>query len=273
MAATITSIDPSLGKEGDDITIIGTGFTDTPTMSVVLRRTHGSGDAWEVANAANVAYVSATELTLTLDIGDESWEGGMQDIGVADNGETEPDDILEGCLYFYTAGVFDPDAVIKGAPEAIYVGGLFMGHSHGGATIAHEITTSEVEVDQSLLPIRTMKAGEKFSIRVPLAEASLEHVKAVWGVSATIIDLGGGRRRLTFGGDQEVTETSVLLILPAGSGKTWAVTYYRCAVTGGGDLVWSRDDQVDLPLEITVLADTSRVVGDQVGSIEEYTVA
>jgi hypothetical protein len=271
MAATIESIKPAMGKAADAITIVGTGFTDAPSMSTVWVRAHGD-TAWTKVDAARVAFVSATALTLTLNA-TEFDSGGMWDIGVADNADTEPDDYLLSALYFYSAGTFDPDAVIKGAPIGVYVAGEFMGHSHGGATIPHEITTSEVEVDQSLLPIRVMKAGEKFSIKVPLAEVTLEHIKAVWGVSAQIQDLGGGRRRLTFGGDQTITEVAVLLVVPAGSGKEFAALFYRCSVTGGGDLIWSRDEQVDLPLEVTVLADTSRAVGDQVGCIEEYTPA
>jgi hypothetical protein len=112
---------------------------------------------------------------------------------------------------------------------------------------------------------------ETYSLSLPLAEVTLENLKDVWGVSADIEDLGNGRRRLTFGGDTAITEKPVMVILPAGSGKKWAVTFYRCAIVAPGTLSWNRDDQVDLPLQITILADTSRAVGDQVGRVEEYT--
>lgn len=266
--ATITDVKPSYGKVGDNIGIVGTGFTDSPSESVILLRKHGD-TAWAVVDPSRVAFVSATQLTLTLHA-TEFDEGGLWDIGVADNGETTPDAYLSQALYFYTAGQFSPDDVIKGAPEEIYIEGLFMGHAHGNLDIEHSVETSDIEVNESLLPVRTIKTGESFSLSVPLAEVTLEHIKEVWGISAQIEDLGTGRRRLTFGGDTAIAEKSVMLVLPAGSGKKFALTFYRCAVLASGTLSWSKEEQVDLPIQLTVLADTSRPVGDQVGRFEEY---
>ena len=269
MATTISDAKPSYGKAADTISIIGTGFTDAPSESVVLVRKHGDTE-WTVVDPSRVAYISATEMTLTLHA-TEFDEGGMYDIGVADNGETTPDASLSQALFFYVAGIYSPDAVIKGAPEALYIAGRFMGHAHGALEIEHQVETSNIEVNESLLPVRTIKTGETFSLTVPLAEVTLENLRDVWGVFAQITDEGTGRRRLTFGGDTAITEKPVMVILPAGSGKKWAVTFYRCAIVAPGTLSWNRDDQVDLPLHITILADTSRPTGDQVGRIEEYS--
>ena len=266
--ATITDVKPSYGKVDENISVIGTDFQDAPSKTKVYKRKHGDA-TWDEVTDANVTFVSATELTVALATGD-NWDAGINDIGVSDSGESTPDGSLAQALFFYVAGVADPNAVIKGAPEAIYIEGRYMGHSHGGLDIEHEIETSDIETDQSLVPVRTVKVGETFSLAVPLAEVTLENLKDVWGVSATIEDLGTGRRRLTFGGDSAITEKPVMIVLPAGSGKKWAVTFYRCAIVAPGALSWNRDDQVDLPLQITILADTSRAVGDQVGRVEEY---
>jgi hypothetical protein len=268
VATTITDVTPSYGKAGDAITIIGTGFLGDTAKSEVFVRKHGAA-AWTTVDPSRVTHVSGTELTLTLH-GTEFGDGGMYDVGVADDTETTPDGSLASALFFYVAGVFDPDAVIKGAPEALYIDGRFMGHCHGALELEHEVETSDIEVNESLVPVRTIKTGESFSLSVPLAEVSLENLKDVWGISAAIEDLGEGRRRLTFGGDVDIVEKPVMVILPAGSGKEWAVTFYRCAIVAPGALSWGRDDQVDLPLKITILADTSRAVGDQVGRVEEY---
>ncbi len=267
--ATITDVKPSYGKAGDSLTITGTDFVDDPSKSVVFVRKHGES-SWTEVDASRVTYVSATELTLALNA-TEFDEGGLWDIGVADYGESTPDDSLAQAVFFYAVGTDNPDNFIKGAPEAIYIDGLYLGQTHGGLELEHGIETSDIESDQSLVPLRTIKTGETFSLSVPLGEVSLENLRQVWGVSAEIEDLGNGRRRLTFGGDTAITEKSVMLILPAGSGKKWAVTFYRCAIVAPGTLSWNRDDQVDLPLEITILADTSRPAGDQVGRIEEYS--
>jgi hypothetical protein len=272
--AEITKVYPSCAKAGEaTITIVGTGFVDEPSLTKVYHRAAGE-TSWVAVDAARVTYVSATELSIAIDEANtDVWVNGLNDVGVCDAGESTPDGYLKQALFFFTAGTFNPDAVIKGAPDELYIRGLFMGHTHGGLTVAHGIDTSTIEVDQSLMPVRIIKAGETFDLSVPLAEVTLENLRAIWGVSAAIETLGASRRRLTFGGDSNVPEVPVMMIVPAGAGKKWAVTFYRCAVTGPGDLVWSRDDQVNLPLKVTVLADTSRAVGDQTGRIEEYALA
>jgi len=270
--ATITEVYPSYAKAGDSaITIIGTGFQDTPNLSKVYHRKHGQ-TTWEDVDPARVTFVSATELTIAIDAANtDGWDSGLNDVGVSDFGDATPDESVAQALFFYVAGAYSPDDVIKGAVEELYIEGLFMGHTHGSLDVEHGVETSDIEVDQSLLPVRTIKAGETFSLAVPLAEVTLEHIKEVWGISASIEDLGTDRRRLTFGGDTAITEKSVMLVLPAGSGKKFALTFYRCAVLASGTLSWSKEEQVDLPIQLTVLADTSRPAGDQVGRWEEYT--
>lgn len=270
--ATLSDVYPSYAKAGDSsISLIGTGFVDAPSETKVYRRKHGA-TAWEAVDPSRVSFVSATEITLAIDDANtDGWDKGLNDIAVSDSGETTPDDDLAQALFFYAAGTFSPDDVIKGAVEELYIEGLFMGHTHGSLDIEHGVETSDIEVDQSLLPVRTIKAGESFSLSVPLAEVTLEHIKEVWGISATIETVGTGRRRLTFGGDSAITEKSVMLVLPAGSGKKFALTFYRCAVLASGTLSWSKEEQVDLPVQLTVLADTSRPAGDQVGRWEEFS--
>lgn len=271
LVATITDVKPSYGKAAGTVSIIGTGFVDTPTLTEVYVRKTGE-ESWNMLPDTSVAFVSATELTVTI-LEIDGWVAGLCDIGVADDTGGEPESELLGAVFYYTAGVFDPDAVIKGAPEEIYIEGVFMGHAHGNLDLEHAVETSDIEVNESLVPVRTIKVGETFSLAIPLAEVTLEHIKEVWGISAEISDLGSGTRRLTFGGDAAVLEKSVMLILPASSGKQFALTFYRCAIIAAGTLTWGKDEQVDLPLQVTVLADTSRAIGDRVGRFEEYTVA
>jgi len=273
MSTTISNVYPSYAKAGDaTIKVIGTGFVDTPSLTKVYHRLKGA-TPWEAVDPGRVTFVSATELTVAIDAGNtDGWDMGLNDVAVSDYGETTPDGSVIAALFFYGAGTFDPDAVIKGALEELYVQGLFMGHTHSSLDLDMGTETSDIEVEQSLLPVRTIKVGESFTMKVALAEVTLEHIKELWGISASIQELVAGRRRLTFGGDTAIIEKAVMLIVPGRSGKKFALTFYRCAVRASGTLSWSKEDQVDLPLELTILADTSRAVGDQVGRWEEYTV-
>lgn len=273
MPATITKVYPTYGKAGDSaITIIGTGFLGDATKSVVFHRKQGE-TAWENVAPARVTFVSVTELTIAIDAGNtDGWDPGLNDMGVADFGEGTPDGYIEQALYFYIATADNPDAFIKGAPDAVYIEGRYMGQTHGGLDMDHEVETSDIESDQSLVPLRTIKVGETYSLAVPLGEVTLENIRDVWGIAAAIEELGTGRRRLTFGGDTAVPEKEVMVILPGASGKKFAIIFYRCAIVAPGTMSFNRDDQVDLPLTAKVLADTSRTAGDQVGRWEEYTV-
>jgi hypothetical protein len=268
-AATISKCVRNFGKNGDTITLTGTNFADTGTKTKVYSR-ENADDTWAVVTAAKVTYVSSTSITVELATAD--WNLGLNDIGVSESTASVPDAILAGCLYFYAAGTNNPDNVIKGAPDALYIEGLFLGQTHGGLALDHGVETGEIVSDQSLVALRTVKTGESFKMTVPLAEVSLENMKEVWGISATIVTEGSDRV-LTFGGDVDILEKEVLIIVPAGSGKKWAITFYRCAIISPGTMNWKRDEQVDLALEINILADTSRTAGDQVGRIREYTPA
>ena len=275
MAVTISKVSPTYGKNLDNLTIIGTGFVDAPSKTLVYRRTRG-GTSWVNVQAAKVSFVSATELTVALTTGaPDNWAPGLNDVGVAVYNATPPaapEAYLEDALYYYAAGMPNPDNYVVGAPYEVYIEGRYMGHIHGNVDLDHAIETMNVEVNESLFPIAVHKTGESCSLKIPLAEVTLENIKDVWGIAASITEQGT-RRVLTFGGDSEVIYKSVMLILPAGGGKRFALTLYRCAILASGTFSFAKEDQVDLPIELTVLADTSRPAGDQVGRWEEFTPA
>lgn len=260
--ATITAISPVNAKATDVVTITGTEF-DTSVQA--------NNKVWIGGVAATGVNASlATRMTCVVPAG---VTGGLNDVGVANAGAGAAQDTLADGLYFFVAGTFVPDDVIRGALHELFVDGLFMGHTHGPLELEHGVETADIEVEQSLLPVRQVKISESFAMNVPLAEVSLDNIKEVWGASATITTAPDGRRVLTFGGETTIEEKSVLLRVPAGSGKRFDITMYRCIVVAPGTMSWSRDAQVDLPLVITALADTSRDVGDRVGVFEEYTAS
>src|SRR5574340_893786 len=176
-APTLTKVSPVHCKAGDELVLTGTGFVDDPTQTKVFRRTPGG--AWGAVDATRVEFVSATVLHVTVNAAD-NWAGGLQDIGVAESTEAAPQASLAGAVYFFTAGVYSPDDVIKGAVEDLYLDGVFLGHTHGNLDLEHDISMSDIEVDQSLVPVRSVKEGETFQLSVPLAEVTLEHIKEVW---------------------------------------------------------------------------------------------
>lgn len=271
MSLALTGVYPNHGKAGEQIVLVGTDFAETPQDEVYCRKSGGT--SWVEISATRVTWVSATKITVDLDA-TEFTSGGLWDIGIcADTGGSPTSQLLQA-LYFYTAGVDDPDKFIKGAPNATYVDGEYVGQTHGGADLEHLVETSDIVSDQETVPLRTSIDSESWSFSTQLGEASLENWKRVHDIGQSIVTNEDGSRVLTFGGEgTDLTEHEIMVILPGGSGKLFAVTFYRCTITAPGTMSFNKEDQVTFPLTVNILSDTSRAVGDRVGRIEEYTAA
>lgn len=269
--ALLTGAYPNHGKVDEEITLVGTDFVETPQEEVYCRK---AGEvAWVEVDPTQIAWVSATAITLTLKAADFT-SGGLWDIGICADGVAAPTSTIAQLIYFYAAGVDDPDAFIKGAPEATYIDGEYVGQTHGGADLEHAVETSDIVSDQETVPLRTSIDSESWSFTTQLGEATLENWKRVHDIGQSITENADGTRVLTFGGEgTDLTEHEVMVILPGGSGKLFALTFYRCTITAPGTMSFSKEDQVTFPLTVNILSDTSRAVGDRIGRIEEYTAA
>ncbi len=268
MAATITKVYPSIGKEGDNITIEGTGFVDTPNKTKVYKRESGDS-TWDTVTDSNVTFVSATELTVALAAGD-SWDGGLNDIGVSVDTESIPEDSLLKALSVYVAGTDDPDKIVIGAIEGLWINGEYMGDFGDAQELNWDEELVKVMTQHSKAPVKTYKGEATYEMTIPLAELSLENIKKVFGSSASIADLETGRRRLTFGGETQMVYCDVMMTIPWITGKNATMGFYRACISASGTLTFEKDGPVKLPLKITILEDTSRAVGDRVGWVEEW---
>jgi len=271
MPATISDAYARAGKLGDEIAIIGTGFEDAPNLTKVYKRAHGE-TAWEVVTVANLDFVSATELTLTLAAGD-SWDGGMNDIGVSTSAGSSPDDSLDQALQFYTPGSDDADNVVVGPPDGVYVEGRYCGDFADAVKLNISEEIKRIYTQHSRYPVKTYPGDSTGGLDVPLAEFTPENVKLTFGSAAAVQDLGSERKRLTFGGRQAIVYKDVLLILPGPTGFKVALGIYRCGLSASGEITWGKDDNARLPVKLEILADTARAADDQLGYFEWIPIA
>jgi len=269
-APTLTQVKPYIGKTGDTLTLTGTNFADAPSKSKVFFRKHGD-EIFVAVDAANVAYVSATELTVALDIADDDWEGGFQDIGVGENDDTEPTGTVAQAFVYYAAGVDDPDAVMVGVADAVYVDGQYLGDFADTLDWNFQEEIKKIFGQHGTAPVKTYPGETTCELTIPLLESSMENMQVVLG-AGQIVEAGVGRRRMTFGGRSSILEKSVMIVMPGPTGKKQAVAFYRCNVGFGGAIKISKDAARAIPMKITVLEDTSRALGDRFGCIEEYDV-
>jgi hypothetical protein len=269
MATTISNVKAVAGKAGDTITVTGTGFLDGASESVILCRKHGD-TAWTVIDPSRITYVAATSMTFVLNAA-EFDEGGLWDIGVGDVSETTPDDYLESALYFYTAGTDNPDAVVVGPIQGVYLDGRYMGDLLEEVAWSVNQEVIKIFTQHSRAPVKTYPGTEEHEITIPLAEFSLENLADLF--NSTVTDLSGGRRRVTFGGSETLVDRDLLLIGPGVEGKANIIGFYRCNVGLSGSITFGKDSAASVPLKVTVLEDTSREYGDRLGYAEEYTVS
>jgi len=270
-AATITDVYPGFGKLADSLTIIGTNFADAPSKTKVYKRKSGD-TSWDTVDTARVTWVSATQLTVALNVA-EAWDGGLNDIGVSVSTESAPEDTLAQALYFYAAGSDSSANVIVGPPDGVYVAGVYMGDLADATEFAWEEEIIKIFTQHSRVAVKTYKGQTTYTLSVPLAEWSLANIKTVMGSGASISEEGTGRQRLTFGGGgSTLVYGNVMLLLPGPDGKKVGLVFYRCSLSASGSISFAKDENAKLPMKIEVLADTSRAVDDQVGYWEVWTV-
>jgi len=267
--ATITDVKPRFGEAADSATIVGAGFVDAPSLSLVFVRPHGE-TTWTAVSASRIAYVSATELTLTLHA-TEFDEGGLWDVGVADAGDEAPDESLACALYFYTAGADNPDSVVVGPIDQVYIDGRYCGDLAEEVAWSVRQDMTKIFTQHSRAPVKAYPGEEEHEITLPLAEASMENLADLFGTE--LQDLGDGRRRVTFGGQQTIVDRDLLLIAPGVEGKQCALGFYRCNIALSGSITFGKDGLAAVPLQVTALEDTSRAYGDRIGYFEEFTTA
>ena len=95
-------------------------------------------------------------------------------------------------------------------------------------------------------------------------------LNTIYAVKPEAVLLGGA---MTFGGRETVTYVPVMIIMPGPTGMKQVAVFYRSNVGFGGAVPIGKDSNRDVPMKVTVLCDTSRALGDQLGFFEEYTPA
>ncbi len=147
-------------------------------------------------------------------------------------------------------------------------------------TMKRDVTTTDVMVEQSTLPVKRKVTEEKVAYETKLAELTADHLLLAMGGTKTVTNPGAaqvGKEELLAGGQATLTE------------RTWAVEgmyekedgtvfpirmqIWRATAVLNGDLAFGKAEAAGIPLRIDALGDLTKPVGQQLYKFQKVTAA
>lgn len=161
-----------------------------------------------------------------------------------------------------------------------WTGWTMLGYTTQASTFSYSYDVFEVDVQQSLAPIKRRKTGEAVAISTALAqfEGALLAL-ALSGTNATVA-AGAGQKgwdRVIMGGDPALDEYMFALEGwredAAGAKQPVRVFMHRGTITVNGEIPFDKNAVTAIPITINGLADSTKAVGAQLLEIHVVTAA
>lgn len=151
-----------------------------------------------------------------------------------------------------------------------------LGYLKAPLAMSYEFDELDVEIEQSLAPVKRVKTSENLTLETTLAELYLDGIQL--GSGGTVADTAAaagqpGKEELTVGGDAALTERSWGF---EGSyvdedGATFPVRVFVWKATAvlNGALEFAKGDYTGTPLQVKALADMTKTVGQRLFKISK----
>nr|BDD45345.1 hypothetical protein 21 [Elusimicrobiota bacterium] len=149
-----------------------------------------------------------------------------------------------------------------GTPEGSCID---LGYTKGGAEIVVERKYVEQEVDNEIGIVNVFKTAERMTIKLPLAEVSLENLARIMDYPLSAISSGV----FSFGGDENVNPKTIFMNINKSDGGTRKFEVYKCMAISGGGHKYSKEDETICEVEFLVIQDTTKPSKQQIGKITD----
>lgn len=156
----------------------------------------------------------------------------------------------------------------------------YMGDTLTPATLAADIEIVDVNIEQSNSPVKRSRVSEILRLSANVAEHTATLMQLVLGGTVTPTSAGASQKgfdSLAFGGETALTEykwgLEALRVDSAGNNQPVRWFFYKGTVALNGDIPYDKRSAAGVPIQITMLADTSQSVGAQLGILEIVTAA
>lgn len=145
-----------------------------------------------------------------------------------------------------------------------------LGYTAEAARIGYTYDTFELEVEQTTQPVIQRKVSERFTLDFVLAQFDGANLALVTGGAATTTAAGAGQKgytKVVAGGDTNLNEYLFAIegYRPDTNGTKQPVRIFihRATLRLNGNIQFSKNSGTTIPVQITGLADTSKIVGQQ----------
>lgn len=141
-----------------------------------------------------------------------------------------------------------------------------VGLTDGGLEVDHTSEEHEVYVDQHLGPVDVVTIKENMTLKVNVAEASLANMALAMGYPSTAVADG----TFTFGDKSDIRDYRTIYVNVKGPGPgTRKFTIHRAKLKAAMAQKYVKDELAFVPVEIIVLADTTKTVAERFGTVAD----
>ena len=138
-----------------------------------------------------------------------------------------------------------------------------IGYTTDGLEVAVDPTYTDIEVDQSLSPVKTMKTGMTASVSTTMVEATLDNLLTAWGqASTTLSALAASEREMTWEVGQLGDSPIERGLIAVGNAPTGTAVYgervyhlYRAVSVEGSTHSLSKTDPTGIPVTFRLFPD------------------
>lgn len=165
---------------------------------------------------------------------------------------------------------------VKVGTVDVSAGGTDLGHTKGGAEVVYEPEYHDIQVDEYGNTVANKKLlGEKFTVKVPLAEYTLANLNVAIP-NSTIV--GAVTQKLTFGskaGKDMLSQAVAWIFHPrdAGADLDYDINIPKGVVTSSVTLPHQNDSERTIEITVEALIDESAADGAYLASIGDPAAA
>ncbi|MBK8987383.1 MAG: hypothetical protein IPM39_15120 [Chloroflexi bacterium] len=182
-------------------------------------------------------------------------------------------DIIIGPARVFHAAVgtvLPADSLAYGAAWTSPTGWTEIGLTKTPITMNRDLTTVDVMVEQSTLPVKRVATEEKVAFETTLAEITADLLQLAMGGTVTDTAAGAsqvGKEELVAGGAAILPEYTWAIegLYETAAGVKFPIRLqiYRATVVLNGELQFGKADATGIPLRIDALGDLTKAVGAQ----------
>jgi hypothetical protein len=160
--------------------------------------------------------------------------------------------------------------------QKISYGGVDLGHTDGGCEFAYEPEYTDIVVDlYGNTVVDKALTGEVVRVTVPLAETTLDNLKAAIPTATLVEDTTNGKKKLTIGsqaGKRLAEQAKELVLHPSwlpDSDKSLDITLHKAVIASEVALPFRKDEKTVYEVEFVALIDEDKEDGNLLATIGE----